>query len=175
MRQLALLKNYGKRKSFGKRLIDLPLFKEILESLEKILKKCFKFTFHAVELLGRSEQENEKEAEKQLELITPLLKLYTAKKNIAFSSEILECFGGVGYLEDSGIPKFLRDAQVLSIWEGTTNVLSLDFLRALRKEGIDCLRPLIDDDEINELKSRENLFSEGKSRQLSFEISEKYV
>jgi putative acyl-CoA dehydrogenase len=44
-------------------------------------------------------------------------------------------FGGIGYLEDSGIPVMLRDAQVLSIWEGITNVLSLDMLRAAEKEN----------------------------------------
>ena len=39
---------------------------------------------------------------------------------------MLECFGGAGYVEDTGLPRLLRDAQVLPIWEGTTNVLSLD-------------------------------------------------
>jgi hypothetical protein len=48
-------------------------------------------------------------------------------------SEGLESFGGQGYIEDTGLPPLLRDAQVLPIWEGTTNVLSLDVLRALQK------------------------------------------
>ena len=52
----------------------------------------------------------------------------------------MECFGGAGYVEDTGVPRLLRDAQVLPIWEGTTNVLSLDVLRALsRGEGVDAL------------------------------------
>jgi hypothetical protein len=46
-------------------------------------------------------------------------------------SEVIEAFGGAGYVEDTGLPQLLRDAQVLPIWEGTTNVLSLDTLRAL--------------------------------------------
>jgi hypothetical protein len=51
-------------------------------------------------------------------------------------SEALECFGGAGYIEDTGLPRLLRDAQVLPIWEGTTNVLSLDVLRVLaRSDG----------------------------------------
>jgi hypothetical protein len=45
----------------------------------------------------------------------------------------LECFGGQGYIEDTGYPVLLRDSQVLSIWEGTTNVLSLDVLRSIEK------------------------------------------
>jgi len=44
---------------------------------------------------------------------------------------VLEAFGGAGYVEDTGLPALLRDSQVLPIWEGTTNVLSLDTLRAL--------------------------------------------
>jgi hypothetical protein len=58
-------------------------------------------------------------------------KLYTGKQAVAVASEALEAFGGAGYIEDTGLPRLLRDAQVLSIWEGTTNVLSLDVLRAL--------------------------------------------
>ena len=48
------------------------------------------------------------------------------------ASEYVECFGGAGYVEDTGVPRLLRDAQVLPIWEGTTNVLALDVLRAVR-------------------------------------------
>ena len=50
---------------------------------------------------------------------------------MAVTSEALEAFGGAGYVEDTGLPMLLRDAQVLPIWEGTTNVLALDALRAL--------------------------------------------
>jgi putative acyl-CoA dehydrogenase len=68
-------------------------------------------------------------------LLTPVAKLYTAKQAIRCISETLECFGGAGYIEDTGLPRLLRDAQVLAIWEGTTNVLSLDALRAIDKES----------------------------------------
>ncbi len=51
------------------------------------------------------------------------------------ASEALESFGGAGYVEDTGLPRLLADAQVLPIWEGTTNVLSLDTLRALSGDG----------------------------------------
>jgi hypothetical protein len=65
-----------------------------------------------------------------------LVKLYTAKQAVSGASEILESFGGAGYVEDTGLPRLLRDSQVLSIWEGTTNVLSLDVLRAIEKENV---------------------------------------
>ena len=67
-----------------------------------------------------------------LRLLTPLAKLWTGKLAVAICSEAIECLGGAGYIEDSGLPQLLRDAQVLPIWEGTTNVLSLDVLRVLR-------------------------------------------
>ena len=50
-------------------------------------------------------------------------------------SEVIEAFGGAGYVEDTGLPMLLRDAQVLPIWEGTTNVLALDTLRAIESAG----------------------------------------
>ncbi|TME52950.1 MAG: acyl-CoA dehydrogenase, partial [Chloroflexi bacterium] len=69
-----------------------------------------------------------------------LAKLYTAKQAVAVASEALECFGGQGYMEDTGLPRLLRDAQVLPIWEGTTSVLALDALRVLRKtEALDAV------------------------------------
>ena len=65
--------------------------------------------------------------------MTPVLKLFTAKEAVALISEGLEAFGGVGYMENSRLPVLLRDAQVLPIWEGTTNILSLDFLNDIFK------------------------------------------
>jgi alkylation response protein AidB-like acyl-CoA dehydrogenase len=66
-----------------------------------------------------------------LRLLTPVMKLTTGKQVVLVLSEVIEAFCGAGYVEDSGLPQLLRDAQVLPIWEGTTNVLSLDTLRAL--------------------------------------------
>jgi hypothetical protein len=64
-------------------------------------------------------------------VLTPIAKLTTGKQAVATLSEAIECFGGAGYVEDTGLPQLLRDAQVLPIWEGTTNVLALDTLRGL--------------------------------------------
>ncbi len=63
-----------------------------------------------------------------LRLVTPLTKLVTGKHAVAVTTELIEGFGGAGYVEDTGLPQLLRDAQVLPIWEGSTNVLSLDAL-----------------------------------------------
>jgi hypothetical protein len=74
------------------------------------------------------------EDELLLRFLIPVCKLYTAKLAVAHVSEGLECFGGQGYMEDTGIARALRDTQVLPIWEGTTNILSLDVLRVLIKQ-----------------------------------------
>jgi hypothetical protein len=89
-----------------------------------------------VELLGRIES-GEASAEEELvsRLITPIGKLTTGKQAVAVASEALESFGGAGYVNDTGLSQLLADAQVLPIWEGTTNVLSLDTLRALKQDG----------------------------------------
>ena len=91
-------------------------------------------TFYSISLLGRSECGKLSSQEGLLvRILMPLIKLYTAKAAVRGISEALEALGGTGYLEDSGMPRLLRDAQVLPIWEGTTNVLSLDVFRVLAK------------------------------------------
>ncbi len=76
-----------------------------------------------------------------LRLLTPLAKLWTGKLAVGMASECCEAFGGAGYIENTGIPQLLRDAQVYPIWEGTTNVLALDSLRAIASVGVE---PLLD-------------------------------
>ncbi|KTD56448.1 acyl-CoA dehydrogenase family protein [Legionella shakespearei] len=144
-RALALARDYAtKRVAFGRSLSEQSLHLETLAMMQVEFEGAFHLVFHAVELLGKEElNEASKEEQAILRLLTPLIKLYTAKQAIALVSEALEAFGGAGYIEDTGLPKLLRDAQVLSIWEGTTNILSLDALRAIRKEN--AALPFLDD------------------------------
>ena len=134
---LALAKDYAKRRvAFGAPLEQKPLHIDTLASLEAEYEGAFLLAFRAVELLGKDEAGELGEHEAALlRLLTPIVKLTTAKQAVAISSEVLESFGGAGYIEDTGLPRILRDSQVLPIWEGTTNVLSLDLLRALAKTG----------------------------------------
>ena len=136
-RALDLAQNYAtKRKAFGAYLIDHALHRKTLDDLENEFQNCFKLTFYVVELLGKEEVGLATEEEKKtLRALTPIVKLYTAKKCMNVVSEVVESFGGAGYIENTGIPRLLRDAQVFSIWEGTTNVLALDFLRVCEKEN----------------------------------------
>jgi hypothetical protein len=66
-----------------------------------------------------------------LRLLTSIAKLTTGRQAVLVASEVLEAHGVAGYIEDTGLPSLLRDSQVLPIWEGTTNVLALDALRAI--------------------------------------------
>jgi len=105
---------------------------------------AFALGFEVAHLLGRAEHRAATPDEAALlRLLTPLAKLWTGKLAISICSEALECFGGAGYIEDTGLPQLLRDAQVYAIWEGTTNVLSLDSLRALAGKSPEALRACI--------------------------------
>lgn len=134
-RAIALARDYAARRiAFGKPLAEQPLHTATLAAMELEWRGAFLLAFHVVELLGRQEcGEATPDDLARLRLLIPIAKLYTAKQAVAIASEALECFGGAGYIEDTGLPRLLRDAQVLPIWEGTTNVLSLDVLRALEK------------------------------------------
>jgi alkylation response protein AidB-like acyl-CoA dehydrogenase len=136
-RALALARDYARRRSaFGARLSEKPLHRETLAALEAEREGAFLLAFRAGALLGAREAgEGGDLTAALLRVVTPLAKLATGKQAVALASEALECFGGAGYVEDTGLPALLRDAQVLPIWEGTTNVLSLEALRALAAEG----------------------------------------
>jgi hypothetical protein len=146
-RGLALATDYaGKRRAFGKLLREHPLHAETLADLQAELDGAFVLVFHVIGLLGKEEVGEATPPESALlRILTPVVKLFTAKQAIKVSSEVLECFGGAGYIEDTGLPRLLRDVQVLSIWEGTTNVLSLDLLRALKEHSANPLWRDLDD------------------------------
>lgn len=136
-RAMALADDYARRRrAFGKPLIEHPLHRDTLLGLEGRVRASFLLTFRVIELMGKEECGSATEMELAiLRLLTPVAKLYTAKQAVIVASEVLEAFGGAGYIEDTGVPRLLRDAQVLPIWEGTTNVLSLDMWRAIERTG----------------------------------------
>jgi len=135
-RGIALAQDYArKRIAFGAPLSAKPLHMDTLATLEAETEAAFHLAFLVAELTGLSETGSINEEQKLLlRLLTPVMKLTTGKQAVAVASEVLETFGGAGYVEDTGLPMLLRDCQVLPIWEGTTNVLSLDALRALRTD-----------------------------------------
>jgi alkylation response protein AidB-like acyl-CoA dehydrogenase len=136
-RGMALARSYArKRVAFGAPLAEKRLHLDTLAWMQAETEAAFHLTFFLVELIGKDEAGEISEEEAHLlRLLTSLAKLTTGKQAVTVTSEVLEAFGGAGYVEDTGLPVLLRDSQVLPIWEGTTNVLSLDALRALGRSG----------------------------------------
>lgn len=134
-RGIALARDYAfRREAFGAMLAEKPAHCETLATIETEFRGAFALGFRVIELLGRDEAGIATEDESALlRLLTPIAKLYTAKQAVSVTSEVVECFGGAGYIEDTGLPRLLRNAHVLSTWEGTTNVLALDALRVMQK------------------------------------------
>jgi len=142
-RGVALAFDYAlKRVAFGSTLAEKALHMDTLLGLRAEAEAAFHLAFYVAELTGRSEAgEIDEDDAWLLRLLTPVMKLTTAKQAVSVASEVLESFGGAGYVEDTGLPMLLRDSQVLPIWEGTTNVLALDGLRALGEaESLEPLR-----------------------------------
>jgi putative acyl-CoA dehydrogenase len=136
-RALMMSRDYARRRSaFGKVLSQQPAHLETLAQLEVESQGGLALLLYVASLMGKEELGQASDVESGvLRILVPVLKLYTGKQGVSVISEVLESFGGAGYVEDTGLPVMLRDAQVLPIWEGTTNVLSLDVLRSMAREG----------------------------------------
>jgi len=141
-RAISLARDFAaRRRAFGRPLIEQPLHAQTLADMQAEFEGAFALAFEVAHLLGRVERGTSAPHEAALlRLLTPLAKLWTGKLAVQVCSEAIECFGGAGYIEDTGLPQLLRDAQVYAIWEGTTNVLSLDSLRALAGDSLGALR-----------------------------------
>lgn len=138
-RCLALAFDYARRReAFGRALIEQPLHRLTLAGWQAEFEAAFELVFFVAGLLGRVERDAGGD-KALLRLLTPIAKLWTGKLAVRVAAETCEAFGGAGYIENTGLPLMLRDAQVYPIWEGTTNVLALDTLRAVAASGIEPL------------------------------------
>ena len=136
-RGIALARDYARRRiAFGGSLAEKPLHADTLAGMQAEYEAWFGLAFEVAALLGRAEAGVASLDERaRLRLLTPLAKLATGKAAVEVVSEACEAFGGAGYVEDTGLPALLRDTHVLPIWEGTTNVLSLDVWKTGVREG----------------------------------------
>ncbi|XP_078010533.1 acyl-CoA dehydrogenase family member 11-like [Phascolarctos cinereus] len=134
-RVVTMAREYAtKRFAFGKFLKDHPLHTHILARMEVQTRGGFLLVMEVGRLLGLKETNLASAQDSHLlRLLASVTKLYTGKQAMAVVSEGLECFGGQGYMEDTSLAGILRDTQVLTIWEGTTNILALDTLYVLAK------------------------------------------
>ncbi|MFF5310870.1 DNA alkylation response protein [Streptomyces massasporeus] len=121
------------RSAFGARLVDQPLMRNVLADLALESEAATTLTLRLAGAADRAIRGDEGEAAFR-RIATAVGKYWVTKRGPAFTAEALECLGGNGYVEDSGMPRHYREAPLLSIWEGSGNVNALDVLRALSRE-----------------------------------------
>jgi putative acyl-CoA dehydrogenase len=126
------------RKAFGKLLIEQPLMRNVLADLclesEATTALAMRLA-RAYDEADADARAGERDTDAQLlkRLATAVGKYWTCKRAPNHAYESLECLGGNGYVEESGMPRLYREAPLASIWEGSGNVMSLDVLRALAR------------------------------------------
>ncbi|MFV0132484.1 acyl-CoA dehydrogenase family protein [Streptomyces sp. HMX87] len=121
------------RSAFGAKLIDQPLMRNVLADLGVESEAA---TTLALRLAGAADRAVRGDARERafLRLATAVAKYWVCKRQPAAVAEALECLGGNGYDEASGMPRLYREAPLNGIWEGSGNVNALDMLRALARE-----------------------------------------
>lgn len=120
------------RHTFGKNALQHALIRQKLLELQSIYLANFYLTWRAIRALDHADYHNQAEAD-LLRLVTPMVKKSTAEAAVYIARESMELMGGLGYIEDGVMPKLLRDALVLPIWEGAGNIMILDMWRAATK------------------------------------------
>jgi putative acyl-CoA dehydrogenase len=120
------------RRSFGASLISHPLMTAVLADLTLESEAA---TTLAMRLAGAADRaaRGDREQAALLRIALPAAKYWVCKRTPAVAAEALECLGGNGYVEESGMPRIYRDAPLNSVWEGSGNVTALDVLRALTR------------------------------------------
>jgi putative acyl-CoA dehydrogenase len=130
------------RSAFGRRLADQPLMTNVLADLAVESEAA---TLLAMRVAGAFDRAPGDPAEAALRrLATAVAKYWVCKRAPAVAAEALECLGGNGYVEDSGLPRLYREAPLNSIWEGAGNINSLDVLRVIARQP-ESLAALLDE------------------------------
>ena len=120
------------RKTFGKLLIEQPLMRNVLADLALESEAA---TLMVMRLAAAFDAREADEHERAFcRIATAFSKYWLCKRSPVHVGEALECLGGNGYVEESGMPRLYREAPLYGIWEGSGNVICLDILRALAKD-----------------------------------------
>ncbi|MFC7910856.1 acyl-CoA dehydrogenase family protein [Streptomyces nigra] len=118
------------REAFGARLVDQPLMRNVLADLAVESEAA---TTLALRLAAACDDDGEQERA-LLRIAVPAAKYWVTKRCAPVAVEAAECLGGNGYVEESQLPRLVRESPLNSIWEGAGNVQALDVLRVLRRE-----------------------------------------
>ncbi|QIL69445.1 DNA alkylation response protein [Diaphorobacter sp. HDW4B] len=122
------------RIAFGKRLEDMPLMRKQLDKLRVPAEQARTMVFQTAQTLMRSDA-GDKEAYALLRILTPMIKFRACRDARKVTGDAMEVRGGCGYIEEWSDPRLVRDAHLGSIWEGTSNIVALDVIRAIKREG----------------------------------------
>lgn len=122
-----------RRVAFGKPLIELPLMRRQLLKLMVPTESARSVMLYTAAELAKADGGNET-ARRRVRLLTPLLKFRACRDARRVTGDAMEVRGGAGYIEEWSDARLLRDAHLGSIWEGTSNIVALDVLRAIRKD-----------------------------------------
>lgn len=125
-----------KRETFKQPLKDFPMIRESLVHLKVKQEIELSSIFYAIALFDRVSKKGTQSTETDeafKRLLIALVKKESAEQAVHFAHEAIEMHGGNGYVEDFVTPRLLRDAQVLTVWEGTENILGLEVLRLVQK------------------------------------------
>jgi putative acyl-CoA dehydrogenase len=118
------------RRAFQKTLIDQPLMRAVVSDIALDYEAAAMLTMRVARAFD-GESEHDPHFSR---LAVALGKFWLTKRTQQFVYECLECLGGGGYVEDSALPRYYREAPVNAIWEGSGNVIALDILRTLQKK-----------------------------------------
>ncbi len=122
------------RKAFGKRLIEMPLMQRQLVKMITRTEQARTVMFQTAQALEKSDAGDEFSRD-LLRILTPLIKFRACRDARVVTGDAMEVRGGCGYIEEWIEPRLMRDAHLGSIWEGTSNIVALDVLRAIRKSN----------------------------------------
>ncbi len=122
------------RQAFGRRLMDMPLMRRQLLKMLLPTEQARSMVFQTATALHRADG-GDKDAYALTRILTPLIKFRACRDARKVTGDAMEVRGGCGYIEDFSDARLLRDAHLGSIWEGTSNIVALDVLRAIRREG----------------------------------------
>ncbi|MVW80857.1 acyl-CoA dehydrogenase family protein [Bordetella sp. 02P26C-1] len=122
------------RLAFGKRLADMSLMQRQLDKLRVPAEQARSMVCQTAQALRRSDA-GEAGAYALLRILTPLIKFRACRDARKVTGDGMEVRGGCGYIEEWIEPRLVRDSHLGSIWEGTSNIVALDVIRAIRREG----------------------------------------
>ncbi|AWL30117.1 DNA alkylation response protein [Acinetobacter defluvii] len=160
------------RKAFGKHLAEQPLMQAVLADLALETEAAMQLSFH----LAHCYEQDDELSLAWKRIMTPASKFWVCKRAVELTGEMMEVFGGNGYVDTGIMARIFKEAPVNTIWEGSGNVMCLDVLRAIQRDrnSIEVLfqsfAQVTSSDAVlqNELQSLLKLFSSLQANEMQF-------